>query len=54
MMHGHPYATVLLGLTQMTEDRDMMEALAIESIEKPQVDKLIRALESVCDVSYRD
>lgn len=53
-MHNHPYAPVLLGITNMGQDTDMMEALDMEGITVDNLVDLIEALEACCDVSYRD
>lgn len=52
-LHSHPYAPVLLGLTNMADDKDMLEALDVEGITKEDLDRLIEALEQTCDVSYK-
>jgi hypothetical protein len=53
-IHNHPYAPVLLGITNMREDEDMLEALDSEGVTGEDLDKMIDALERCCDVSYRD
>lgn len=55
MLHGHPYAPTLLGLTQMRNDPEMVEALLMEdAVCEQALERLIDSLEAVCDVSYRD
>lgn len=53
-MYSHPSAPLLLQLTQLTEDRETLEALETEGTSRDDVMRLVIDLEAICDCTFRD